>query len=75
QCDATPDSTPGHLITNQGPTGDSGILIFEPSREGEGLWQNIKLPNGDYAVQLATEAAEGVLSFQHGQYVWEENPD
>ena len=57
------------------PTGDSGVLIFQPRRQGEGLWQSIELPNGGYGVQLATEAAEGILTYEAGQYAWEENPD
>ena len=47
----------------------------QQQREGQGLWQNIELPNGDYGVQLTTEAAEGVLTYQQGSYSWEENPD
>ena len=65
----------GDLLTNKGPTGDSGVLIFQTRRQGEGVWQNIELPNGAYGVQLATEAAEGILTYEAGQYAWEENPD
>lgn len=75
ECSTNHQLKNGQLLTNQGPTGDSGILIFQPRREGEGLWQNIELSNGDYGVQMATEAAEGVLSYQQGNYTWEENPN
>ena len=75
ECSTDPQLNTGVLLSNKGPTGDSGILIFQQQREGESLWQNIELPNGDYGVELATEAAEGVLTYQQGRYGWEENPD
>ncbi|HEX4842352.1 MAG TPA: hypothetical protein VFV57_01675 [Limnobacter sp.] len=62
-------------MTNKGPTGESGILIFQHSRDGEGLWRNLELQSGDYGLQLATEAAEGVLALENGTYSWTENPD
>ena len=75
ECSTDPQLNTGVLLSNTGPTGDSGILIFQQQREGESLWQNIELPNGDYGIELATEAAEGVLTYQQGRYGWEENPD
>lgn len=75
ECSTDGLSGTGHLLTNQGPTGDSGILVFQSTRDGNGLWKNVTLPTGDYAVQFATEAAEGTLSFHSGNYHWEENPD
>ena len=75
ECSTNQKLGTGHLLSNKGPTDDSGILIFQQQREGQGLWQNIELPNGDYGVQLTTEAAEGVLTYQQGSYSWEENPD
>ena len=74
-CSTGPQLNTGILLSNKGPTGDSGILILQQRREGDGLWQNIELPNGDYGVELATEAAEGVLTYRQGRYGWEENPD
>ncbi|HEX4879618.1 MAG TPA: hypothetical protein VFV39_07225 [Limnobacter sp.] len=74
-CSSAPLSSAGQLLTNKGPTGDSGILIFQQGREGEGLWRNLELQNGDYGLQLATEAAEGVLTLENGTYSWTENPD
>jgi len=75
ECTIGPQLNTGVLLSNKGPTGDSGILIFQQQREGDALWQSIELPNGDYAVELATEAAEGVLTYQQGRYGWQENPD
>ena len=75
ECSTNQQLGTGEILSNKGPTGDSGILIFQQQREGEGLWQNVELPNGDYGLQLATEAAEGVLTYQDGKYDWQENPD
>lgn len=75
ECSTNKQLGTGHILSNKGPTGDSGILIFQQQREGEGLWQNVELPDGGYGIQLATEAAEGVLTYQDGKYDWQENAD
>lgn len=65
-----------HLLTDREPRFNStAILILQNKRNGENLWR--QLQEGDqYQIELATEAAEGVLSLNaQGHYEWAELPD
>ena len=75
-CNQDPELTSGHLLTDLGEDGSTAILYFQASRSGEGLWKQIIVPDGRYAIEFATEAAEGVLSLNaQGQYEWADLPD
>ena len=75
-CNQDPELTSGHLLTDLGEDGSTAILYFQASRTGKGLWKQTIEPDGRYAIELATEAAEGVLSLNaQGQYEWVELPD
>ncbi|HEY1059746.1 hypothetical protein NQT62_04030 [Limnobacter humi] len=65
----------GDLIADRGQTGDSGIMILQNRRLGDSLWKQTVLPNGDYAIELGTEAALGTLRFEQGKYRWDEEAD
>ena len=75
-CNEDPELANGHLLTDLGEDGSTAILYFQASRSGEGLWKQIIALDGRYAIELATEAAEGVLSLNaQGEYEWTELPD
>ncbi|RZS38535.1 hypothetical protein EV673_2917 [Limnobacter thiooxidans] len=64
------------LLTDREPRFNStAILILQNTRDGENLWRQSQ--EGDqYQIELATEAAEGVLSLNsQGLYEWTELPD
>ncbi|MCR2746130.1 hypothetical protein [Limnobacter parvus] len=75
-CDQDPELTKGHLLTDLGEDGSTAILYFQAARSGPGLWEQVTTEDGRYAIQLATEAAEGILALNtQGSYVWSELPD
>lgn len=75
-CDQDPELSKGHLLTDLGEDGSTAILYFQASRSGPGLWDQLTTEDGRYAIELATEAAEGVLALNtQGGYEWSELPD
>lgn len=75
-CGVDPDLTKGDVLTDQGEDGTSAILYFQASRSGPNLWRQVVGDDGRYAIELATEAAEGTLSLNaQGEYEWHELPD
>jgi hypothetical protein len=75
-CNKDAELTSGHLLTDLGEDGSTAILYFQASRSGNGLWKQTIEPDGRYAIEFATEAAEGILLLNaQGQYDWVELPD
>ena len=75
-CDADPELTKGHLLTDRSTDDSTAILYFQSNRSGNELWKQLVRDDGRYEIEFPTEAAEGALQLnEQGQYVWNELPD
>ncbi|HEY1058169.1 MAG TPA: hypothetical protein VGE55_05505 [Limnobacter sp.] len=64
-------STQGDLLTDHDSSGEtvSNIAIFQVDQVGKGLWKQV-FKNGEYAIELPTEAGPSYLKYTQGQYRW-----
>lgn len=54
--------------------GSGSVLVLQPDRTGEGLWEVVKQGDHD-AFQLVTEATQGRIMKEKQRLIWQEDPD